>query len=95
MLEHLGLIHPSLNHSQINHASKDPKSESGGEDVFAEFWRVTILMSLLAAISSKGHQVLDYKEYQADRNFDAIPVLLQQMQPVHQLVLAAFSMLLV
>jgi hypothetical protein len=52
--------------------------------VFVEFWKVTILMLLLAAINSEGHQVLDYKEYQADRNFDAIPVSLEQMQLVHQ-----------
>jgi hypothetical protein len=98
MLARLGLKRPSSNHSQIDNArsgSKYSESESGGEDVFAEFRRATILMSLLAAINSEGRQVLDPENYQADRNFDAIPASLERTQPVHRLVSTALSMLLV
>jgi hypothetical protein len=98
MLACLGLKRPSSNHSQINNArsgSKYSKSEPGGEDVFVEFRRATIMMSLLAAINSEGHQVLDSENYQTNRNFDAIPASLEQTQPVHRLISTALSMLLV
>jgi hypothetical protein len=95
MLARLGLIRPSPSRSQTDHATEHPESESGGEDVFAEFRRATILMSLLAAINSEGRQVLDYEEYQTDRNFDAIPASLERTQSVDRLVSTALSMLLV
>jgi hypothetical protein len=85
MLTHLGLRCPSSNHSKIDNArsgSKYSESESRGEDVFAEFWRATILMLLLAAINSEGRQVLDSQNYQADRNFDAILASLERTHSI-------------
>jgi hypothetical protein len=98
MLGRLGLKRPSPNRCEIDNAmsgSKDSESKLKGEDVFVEFQRATILMSLLAAINSEGRQVLDSEKYQADHNFDTILASLEWMQPTDRLVSTALSMLLV
>jgi hypothetical protein len=98
MLGHLGLKRPSPNRCEIDNAmsgSKVSESKLEGEDVFAEFQRAMILMSLLATINSEGRQVLDSEKYQADHNFDTILASLEWTQPTDRLVLTALSMLLV
>lgn len=72
-----------------------PPGSGEVEDVFAEFRRVTLLMSVLAAINSDGRQVLDSAEYQAHHTFDGIPGSLERTQSVHRLVTTALAILLV
>jgi hypothetical protein len=43
------------------------------ENTFMEFHRVTMMLSILAAINSRGRKLLDLKEYEADPNFNNIP----------------------
>jgi hypothetical protein len=71
---------PGLSQSQIGveHANQ---SEPVADNVFVEFCQVTVILSLLAAINSNGRQVLDSKPYEANQNFDAMPVSLDWTQP--------------
>jgi hypothetical protein len=60
---------PSQSLIGVDHANQSGAVE---DNVFAEFHRVTVILSLLAAINSDGRQVLDSKPYEADDNFDAM-----------------------
>jgi hypothetical protein len=77
---------PSQSLIGVDHANQSGAVE---DNVFAEFRRVTVILSLLAAINSDSRQVLDSKPYEADDNFDAMKT------PDNQLVMTALSILLV
>ena len=53
----------------VDHANQSGAVE---DNVFVEFHRVTVILSLLATINSDGQQVLDSKLYEADDDFDTM-----------------------